>query len=200
MPDFASIEMKRLVLVGSNLRPDGENLLSTVEDDKCIQLNVDTSLPPNQCPSYGFTIQNESDINLYAYLFYFDAFTLEIADLAFMPSRAWYTSNMSSSNSELRSVDTYLERNSTLTLGFGNGGMSPFTFTIPDGQEVDVYFFKFFVTTQPVDLGSISRPSPFSALMMRRGGNYLPSPPVLDRPWASKTITVIQRRVPPTNP
>ncbi|KAK0484996.1 caspase domain-containing protein [Armillaria novae-zelandiae] len=192
MSDFASIGMKRLVHVGSKLCPDGGNLLSTVEDDEYIQLNVDTSLPPNQCPYYGFTIQNESDVNLYAYLFYFDASTLGID--------VWYSSNMSSSNSELRSVDTYLEQNSTLTLGFGNGGISPFTFTIPDGQEADVCFFKFFVTTQPVDLGSISRPSPFSALTMQRGGNHLPSPPVLDRSWASKTITVIQRRVPPTNP
>ncbi|PBL03181.1 hypothetical protein ARMGADRAFT_1003970 [Armillaria gallica] len=107
---------------------------------------------------------------------------------------------MSSSKSELRSVDTYLERNSTLTLGFGNGGMSPFTFTIPDGQEVDVCFFKFFVTTQPVDLRSIARSSPFSALTMRRGGNHLQFPPVLDRSWASMTIPVIQRRVSPTNP
>ncbi len=78
MSDFASIEMKRLVHVGSNLCPDGENLLSAVEDGKYIQLNVDASLPPNQCPSYGFTIQNESGVNLYAYLFYFDASTLEI--------------------------------------------------------------------------------------------------------------------------
>ncbi|PBK76068.1 hypothetical protein ARMSODRAFT_950445 [Armillaria solidipes] len=191
MSDFASVEMKRLVHVGSNLCPDGENLLSAVEDGKYIQLNVDTSLPPNQCPSYGFTIQNESDVNLYAYLFYFDVSTLQID--------AWYSSKMSSSKSEPRSVDTYLERNSTLTLGFGNGGMSPFTFTIPDGQEVDVCFFKFFVTTQPVDLGSIPRSSPFSALTMRRGGNPLQFPPVLDRSWASMTIPVIQRRVSPTN-
>ncbi|KAK0194157.1 caspase domain-containing protein [Armillaria mellea] len=193
MSDLASIKMKRLVHVGSNHFPDGENLLSTVEDGKYIQLNVDTSLPPNQRPNYGFTIQNESDVNLYAYLFYFDASTLEID--------AWYSSSMSSSNSVLRSVDTYLECNSTLTLGFGNGGMSPFTFTIPDGQEVDVCFFKFFVTTQPVDLGIISRPSPFSALTVRqRGGNHLPSPPVLDMSWASMTIPVIQRRISPPNP
>ncbi|KAK0451478.1 caspase domain-containing protein [Armillaria borealis] len=78
MSDFASIEMKRLAYVGSNLCLDGENLLSAVEAGKYIQLDVDTSLPPNQCPSYGFTIQNESDVNLYVYLFYFDASTLEI--------------------------------------------------------------------------------------------------------------------------
>ncbi len=79
MVDFASVEMKRLVHVGrSNLRPDGENLLSAVENGNYIQIDVDTSLPPNQHPSYGFTIQNKSDADLYAYLFYFDASTLEI--------------------------------------------------------------------------------------------------------------------------
>ncbi|KAK0205135.1 caspase domain-containing protein [Desarmillaria ectypa] len=190
MSDFASIEMKKLVHVGRlNLYPSEENLLSAVEDGQYIQLDVDTSLPPNRHPSYGFTLQNESDVDLYAYLFYFDASTLEID--------AWYSSKMSSSSNEGQSVDTCLERNSTLTLGFGNGGMSPFTFAVPDGQEVDVCFFKFFVTTKPADLGSISRSSPFSVSTIRRGGNHTPSPPVLDRSWASMTMPIIQKRTLP---
>ena len=49
-------------------------------------------------------------------------------------------------------VDAPLERNSELTLGYGRDGANPLRFFIPDGQDLDVGFFKFIFTTRPVDL------------------------------------------------
>ncbi|KAK0205134.1 caspase domain-containing protein [Desarmillaria ectypa] len=184
---FVSIEMNKLQRVGRSLTPVGENLLSAIEDEKSIEFVADTSLPWNRSPSYGFTIRNVSDVDLYVYLFYFDATSFEID--------AWYSSKMSPNNKEEQgSVDTCLQKGSTLTLGYGNGGMNPFAFTVPDGQDVDVCFFKLFVTAKPVDLGSISQSSPFSDLRTRSSVSPAPSPPDLTGSWASMAIPVVQRR------
>ncbi|KAK0500063.1 caspase domain-containing protein [Armillaria luteobubalina] len=188
---FVSIEMKELQRVGrGSLNPVGDNLLSAMEEGKTIEFVVDTSLPWNRSPSYGFTIRNISDMDLYVYLFYFDATSFEID--------AWYSSKMSpSSAKEVQgSVDSCLQKGSTLALGYGNGGMNPFTFTVPDGQDVDVCFFKLFVTAKPVDLGSISQSSPFTDLRTRRGESPTPSSPDLTESWASIAIPVVQRRAP----
>ncbi|KAK0469283.1 caspase domain-containing protein [Desarmillaria tabescens] len=188
---FISIEMNKLD--GCSLTPVGDNLLSAMEDEKPIEFVVDTSLSRDRCPRYGFTIRNVSDVDLYVYLFYFDATSFEID--------AWYSSKMSPNNlkkEEQGSVDTSLQKRSTLTLGYGNGGMNPFTFTVPDGQDVDVCFFKLFATAKPVDLGSISQSSPFSDLRTSRGESPVRSPPPdLTESWASITIPVIQRRAQP---
>ncbi len=73
---FISIEMNKLD--GCSLTLVGDNLLSAIEDKKPIEFVVDTSLPQDQYPSCGFTIRNVSDVDLYAYLFYFDATSFEI--------------------------------------------------------------------------------------------------------------------------
>ncbi len=73
---FISLEMNRVD--GRSLTPVGDNLLSAIEDEKPIEFVVDTSLPRDQYPRYGFTIHNVSDVDLYAYLFYLDATSFEI--------------------------------------------------------------------------------------------------------------------------
>ncbi len=70
--------MNELQRVGRSLTPVGDNLLSAMEEGKTIEFVVDTSLPWNRSPSYGFTIRNISDVDLYVYLFYFDATSFEI--------------------------------------------------------------------------------------------------------------------------
>ncbi len=105
---------------------------------------------------------------------------------------------MSPNNKEEQgSVDACLQKGSALTLGYGNSGMKPFMFTVPDGQDVDVCFFKLFVTAKPVDLGSISQSSPFSNLRTSRGESPARSPPDLTGSWASMVIPILQRRVQP---
>ncbi len=61
------LDTSMLTLIGPNLLRD---------DGKPIEISVDTS--SQQRPCYGFTIRNVSHVNLYVYMFYFDASTLEI--------------------------------------------------------------------------------------------------------------------------
>ncbi len=74
--------------------------------------------------------------------------------------------------------------------------MNPIEFNMPKDQNIDVCFFKFFVSMKTVDLGSISQKSLLQRLHINRGAAQVESPssppPVLDNRWASKTIPVIQ--------
>ncbi len=75
---FVSITMTKL---DGTKQPIGPNLLSG-EENKPIQISVDKTLRKSpHC--YGFTIDNVSDVDLYVYLFYFDASTLEIGMFSF---------------------------------------------------------------------------------------------------------------------
>ena len=50
-----------------------------------------------------------------------------------------------------------------LRVGFGGGsGTDPFTFSVPDGQEMDIGYFKVVLSTDKVDLAHLSQPSPFT--------------------------------------
>ncbi|PBK76176.1 hypothetical protein ARMSODRAFT_1080291 [Armillaria solidipes] len=177
--DYISMKMHELKIDKGGLSPTGDNILPDGEE-KPIEFVIDSSLGEKY---YGFTIHNTSNIDLYAYLFYFDASTLEID--------AWYCPPNLGSNKKEGLVDTYLQRGSTLTLGFGSGGMSPIRFTVPDGQDVDVSFFKIFVTTQAVNLRSISQSPPFNEAIKRAAER---APPPVPKDWASRTIPVVSRR------
>ncbi|KAK0236403.1 caspase domain-containing protein [Armillaria nabsnona] len=176
--DYISIEMHELKTDRGRLSPTGDNILPDGEE-KPVEFVID---PSSQEKFYGFTIRNTSTSPLYAYLFYFDASTLEIDE--------WYSPNLG--NGKKNSViDTCLLPNSTVPLGFGSGGMEPVKFLIPDGQEVDLCFFKIFVTTNAVDLGSISQLSPFTE-SIGRGAKRVPQE--IKDDWGSRTIPIVLRR------
>ncbi|PBL03063.1 hypothetical protein ARMGADRAFT_1069627 [Armillaria gallica] len=190
--DLISIEMKKLQRDGQSLTPVGKNLLLVIEDNKLddkkpIEFFVDKLLHQNQHSRYGFTIRNKSEFDLYVYLFFFDGTSLAI--------EALYSSEMlmSSVHKEERgAVDMRLSKDDILNLGYGNSSMKPFVFTLPDGQDVDVSFFKFIVTPEPVGLGSIAQLSPFSDLAPRGISSVLASSDIPGS-WASVVIPVVQR-------
>ncbi len=97
---------------------------------------------------------------------------------------------MGAKNKEVSdAVDSCLKKKgSELTLGFGNGGMKPITFTLPKDQSTDICCFKFFVAVKPLDLGSIEQ-----SIGLRRGAekHAFELPP--DDSWASLVIPVLQR-------
>ncbi len=72
--DYISIEMHELKTDKGRLSPTGNNILPDGEE-KPVEFVIDLS---SQGKCYGFTICNTSTVALYAYLFYFDASTLEI--------------------------------------------------------------------------------------------------------------------------
>ncbi|PBL03171.1 hypothetical protein ARMGADRAFT_6380 [Armillaria gallica] len=183
---FVSIEMKELDTNGMS-KLVGPNLLR--DDDKPIQISVEPDVSLQKGP-YGFTIRNVSNDNLYVYMFYFDASTLEIA---------WYAS-MTGAGHEygqpLTRVDAGLPVGETLDLGCGRAGVDPIQFNIPENQSVDMCFFKFFVSVQAVDLGSIKQSSLHELSAIHRGATQIKPPlppPILPYSWASRTISVIQK-------
>lgn len=104
----------------------------------------------------------------------------------------WYSPDLGNGKKS-NVIDTGLLPGSTVTLGFGSGGMQPVEIFIPDGQEVDLCFFKIFVTTKATDLGSISQPSPFSE-SIQRGARLKSSSEIIEDAWASRIIPIVSRR------
>ncbi|KAK0469385.1 caspase domain-containing protein [Desarmillaria tabescens] len=179
---FASIQMHELQHNGPNLNKFGENLIPDL-DKKLVKVPVDMSLP-NCNPYYGFTIKNLYGINLYAYLFYFDPSTLDI--------ECWYNPQMGTvTNNRGVPVDTCLPPHSELTLGFGNNFMDPAQFNVPEGRDIDICCFKFYVAVKPLNLGSIEQ-----SYNMSRGATRQPQHLDLrpDDSWASVVIPILQER------
>ncbi len=200
--------MNKLQRDGRSLIPAGNNLLPAILDEKPIDVIVDMSIAPNRRPRFGFTIRSVFDVDLYVYLFYFDATSFEIGMFLLHTTLlltsidncldAWYSSKISPTNQmEQGSVDPCLPNDAILTLGYGSRKMDPFMFTIPDGQDVDVCFFKLFVTTEPADLRSISQSSPFSDSRTPRGVSRVSPSSDLTGSWASIVIPVVQKTAQP---
>ncbi|KAK0451477.1 caspase domain-containing protein [Armillaria borealis] len=188
--DFITIEMRGLQQFSDELLPseDSDNMLLATHgtSDKPIDVTVDTSLDTDDRPSYGFIVRHTSQKydNLYVYLLYFDAFNLEID--------VWYSPQINTDNQSSIKSDAHngLTKGSILNLGFGNGGIRPIAFTVPDDQTTDVCFFKFFVATAPVDFSSL-RQLPLSDVNLRQRGAVQQGKP--RGVWASKVITVVQK-------
>ena len=84
-----------------------------------------------------------------------------------------------------------LKRGSTLTLGYGSGGVPPHTYAIRQGHDTDVGFLKFYLSTKPYDLSEITQDCPFTFNQTRAPGNWQPRPV---ETWDTILIPVIQRR------
>lgn len=93
------------------------------------------------------------------------------------------------------SVDDPLPPKSKLTIGFGDGGASPWHFSLHDGEDVDVGFFKLFLTTAPANFAMIHQETPFvsaeSARAIQAVKRYLQF-----NMWGTKLVTAVQRRMP----
>lgn len=80
----------------------------------------------------------------------------------------------------------------TLTIGYGTGGASPFSYYLRYPQTIDVGFLKLFLSTKPIDLSNISQSTPFED---SRGSVDVSKN--LGDIWGTILIPVIQRRDPP---
>lgn len=126
---------------------------------------------------YGMKITNDSPFDLYPSIFLFDNSDFSI-DPYYLPSTSG------------QRLDAPLpKRGGSLTVGYGSGGAAPFTFQVRDNQNVDVGFFKFFLTTQPVRYNNVPQPSPFASKrgMVRSRRETLSI-------FATMTLPVVQRR------
>jgi hypothetical protein len=82
------------------------------------------------------------------------------------------------------------KRGGSLTIGYGSGGAAPFTFELRANQDVDVGFFKFLLTTQPVRYNNVPQPSPFTS----KRGMFRSRRETLQL-FATMILPVVQRRM-----
>lgn len=92
---------------------------------------------------------------------------------------------MHSQNSK---VDAPLPPKSKLTIGHGEGGGDPWSFTLPPKVKRDLGFFRLFVSTRPASFEVILQEMPpFEGGPLRAPKRRLPL-----EEWSVKTFTLIQ--------
>jgi hypothetical protein len=91
-------------------------------------------------------------------------------------------------------VDAPLPPKSQLTIGYGDGGASPWQLLLRDGEDKDVGFFKLFLTTSPADFSSISQDSPFNIRSFSRHAKLVAKERPETELWGSQLSTVVQLR------
>ncbi|KAI9567999.1 caspase domain-containing protein [Boletus coccyginus] len=136
---------------------------------------------------YGIKITNKTTRDLYLNAFLFNNGSLSIAP--------YYT------QTSVGTPGAPLKKNATFTMGYGSGGTAPFSYSLDEGQHVDVGYLKIFFATRPIDLSDIVQPPPFSAVDLRswineaRKGKISPfmSPSGPKDTWFTLEIPVVQR-------
>lgn len=83
-----------------------------------------------------------------------------------------------------------LKSQGELAVGYGSWGVSPFTYLVPLGRDLDVGFLKIYLTTEAVDLSDIQQSSPFHETR-RSAPVWHPRPQNL---LGTILIPIIQRR------
>lgn len=145
---------------------------------------------------YGIKLINNSDDDIYPYLFYFDCSDLSIDCYYDSP-----TARASGTNAPLRA-------GGTLTIGYSATGWSPWSYSLrqptpienglimQDGQDVDVGFLKLFLSGGPLDLSHMVQESPFKSHSKAgyRGGKR-DAHDVIDH-CETRTIALVQRKEP----
>ncbi|KAH9923544.1 caspase domain-containing protein [Fomitopsis serialis] len=98
---------------------------------------------------YGLTLYNDSEFGLWPYLFYFDPNTYAI--------QPWYLPPNSSDSANAPLPSKSGDQPGQLCIGYGNGGVDAFEFSLPSGAERDTGFLKIFVSTHYVDMRGIQQ-------------------------------------------
>ncbi|KAF9068251.1 hypothetical protein BDP27DRAFT_834484 [Rhodocollybia butyracea] len=138
-----------------------------------VAVNVDDGF------QYGFKINNQSKVPLYAALFFFDVGDLSITKV-YVPGRARYNI-----------ADASIPAGGTLTIGYGSSGTVPRIFCLKEHQKVAIGYLKLFLSNKYVDFSNIEQNSPFDS---SRGTNR-PSTRTKDL-YEAICITVVQKNVP----
>lgn len=114
---------------------------------------------------YGITIENTTHIDLYPSVFYFDSSDFSICEYPASPRgitdflilAPYFQPPVAS-----KKVTAPLQAQQVLRIGYGGPLRSmPITYSLREGQDLDVGFIKIFLSTKPVDLAYIGQGSPF---------------------------------------
>ncbi|KZT70658.1 hypothetical protein DAEQUDRAFT_737307 [Daedalea quercina L-15889] len=126
-------------------------------------------------PYYGLTLINESKVDIFPYVFYFDPGDYSIA--------AWYLpQNEQPDAAPLRKQDV------PLGIGHGVNADDAIQFSLPPNVNEESGFLKVFASTSYVDMKTLEQPSPWD---MNRGSQMkrVPSNPG----WSSSTYVLTVR-------
>ncbi|VDB91452.1 unnamed protein product [Peniophora sp. CBMAI 1063] len=157
------------------LKPHGEDLN---------HLGV-VSIEADNKTAYGVAVESDIGVPLHVWACYFDCGDLSI--------KHYYQPPACGDRGE-----PALPAKGRLTIGFGDGGGSPWTYFVAPGRDTDVGYLKVFVSTQPIDLSDMAQCSPFRIDgSMERGGRELVHPP--KEGWEVVTVAIIHRK-PGTDP
>jgi hypothetical protein len=137
------------------LRRGSESRWVPDEEVGNLLVHDDARLVADDHARYGLTIINQSEHDLFPYLFYFDPSDYSISDLFLPPAPKGAAPLPRGSNP------------TTVTVGFGADGGDPLVFKLNPGELSDTGFFKLFVFPRYVDMGWLRFPSAFQVLDRR---------------------------------
>jgi hypothetical protein len=144
---------------------------------------LDVRIPPKA--PYGMLIKNSSQYALYPYLLYFNPARYSIVVRIFLPITS--SADMLSIGQPVYmspdSLNAPLPAMGDFPIGYGESSERPLSFTLPDGQPLDVGFFRLFLSETYVEMGAIKQPS-FSDAIKRH------FEPWNEAPWDARTIIV----------
>jgi hypothetical protein len=135
--------------------------------------------------AYGWKIINESVLDLYPALFYFD-------------NSDWSITSYYHPSTARGIVDPPLIGFRYLPVGFGDSGTVPHTFLLRDKQDVDVGILKLFLSQEHVDFSDVAQSTPFVPLQVGARGTVpttsIVKPTKLRFLWDTILVPVVQRR------
>ncbi|KIJ36099.1 hypothetical protein M422DRAFT_261646 [Sphaerobolus stellatus SS14] len=134
---------------------------------------------------YGFKVINNSSRDLYMNAFYFDNVDFSID--------SYYKSHTAG---QFITDPTLKANGGSVTIGYGSGGAMPFKFVLNyDDVDTEIGFMKIFLTSENVDLSSISQASPFSPDKRK----ITEAKPHMEPISSTALLKIVQRRFPATS-
>ncbi|KAF8597600.1 hypothetical protein BDV93DRAFT_562112 [Ceratobasidium sp. AG-I] len=176
--DKVRMEFFRVKPRPGHYNPDGQTQTEKVGNN--LNHNEPIHIVGDRYLYYGINIINDTDFDLYPYLFYFDASTFAIESKYLGPISGAGT------------ADAPLRAHERLALGHGDGGMNPFAYHVGQNQELDIGIMKLFVTDSSVRFGSIEqKDNVFEKIPRKITRGPAPSIP---RYWDASSIVLVQHK------
>ncbi|KIJ97419.1 hypothetical protein K443DRAFT_245458 [Laccaria amethystina LaAM-08-1] len=174
------IEIECKTLIPTRDRDSSGHLIYKPTGDNHLQGGV-IDVVASDRTMYGYKITNESDRDLYLNAFYFDN-----TDFSIQP---YYQSPTSG---KFKTYPTLTKDGGYLPLGYGSGGVGPFTYQLEDNTDIDVGYLVFFITSENVNLSTIPQKTPFKPLGRKSVQVTTPADPV----YGTILVPIVQRRYP----
>lgn len=151
-----------------------------------IELHIPDNFVDNQAMTlerYGLTIRSSAGAPLYVSVFFFSVGSFEIV--------SYYEPPLSGSDKS--TVQPSIPANGVLPIGYGPGDLPAWHYGLQLGDEIDLGFLKFFISTMPIQLSHLVQASPFDRVQVRGPHRADSKPASL---WSTITIPLVQRLAP----